>query len=155
MKKEDVKVKKLNNKGFSLVEIIIVIAIMAILTGALAPQLMKYIGKSRKSADIQVAQTIATAANIALTEENANAISTRLSDCYTGSSVFQTKIKEILGGTTGAKPKTSGYKDFLIIYDSDKGIEIYATTEITGIPTPAPPANDQLYPVVGDNFKSN
>ncbi|MDF2801615.1 MAG: prepilin-type N-terminal cleavage/methylation domain, partial [Anaerocolumna sp.] len=39
--------KKSNNKGFSLVELIIVIAIMAILSGALAPQLIKYLDKSR------------------------------------------------------------------------------------------------------------
>lgn len=35
---------KRNNKGFSLVELIIVIAIMAILAGVLAPQFVKYIG---------------------------------------------------------------------------------------------------------------
>ncbi|MBO6205612.1 MAG: prepilin-type N-terminal cleavage/methylation domain-containing protein, partial [Lachnospiraceae bacterium] len=36
-----------NNKGFSLVELIIVIAIMAILVGVMAPQLIKYIEKSK------------------------------------------------------------------------------------------------------------
>lgn len=43
--------KKMNNKGFSLVELIIVIAIMAILVGVLAPAYLKYVEKSRKSTD--------------------------------------------------------------------------------------------------------
>ncbi len=47
--------KKMNNKGFSLVELIIVIAIMAILVGVLAPQFIKYIESSRQSTDISAA----------------------------------------------------------------------------------------------------
>jgi type IV pilus assembly protein PilA len=49
---------KKNNKGFSLVELIIVIAIMAVLVGVLAPQFIKYVEQSRKSRDIQTAQEI-------------------------------------------------------------------------------------------------
>ena len=47
--------KKTNNKGFSLVELIIVIAIMAILVGVLAPQFIKYVEASRQSTDISAA----------------------------------------------------------------------------------------------------
>ena len=35
--------KKMDNRGFSLVELIIVIAIMAVLIVALAPQYLKYL----------------------------------------------------------------------------------------------------------------
>ncbi len=40
-----------SNKGFSLVELIIVIAIMAVLVGILAPQLLRYVEKSKVTAD--------------------------------------------------------------------------------------------------------
>ncbi len=50
-----------NNKGFSLVELIIVIAIMAILVGVMAPQLIKYIEKTNVSSDTQVCDTVKSA----------------------------------------------------------------------------------------------
>ncbi|MBQ9610236.1 MAG: type II secretion system protein [Lachnospiraceae bacterium] len=62
--------KKMNNKGFSLVELIIVIAIMAILAGAIAPALIRYIDKSRKSNDISSAKTIKTAVETAMANED-------------------------------------------------------------------------------------
>ncbi|MDE7130574.1 MAG: prepilin-type N-terminal cleavage/methylation domain-containing protein [Lachnospiraceae bacterium] len=43
--------KKMNNKGFSLVELIIVIAIMVVLIAVLAPQYLKYVEKSRVASD--------------------------------------------------------------------------------------------------------
>lgn len=55
------KQKSLTNKGFSLVELIIVIAIMAVLVGVLAPQFLKYVERSRKSTDVQNVASIVTA----------------------------------------------------------------------------------------------
>ena len=43
--------KKMNNKGFSLVELIIVIAIMAVLIAVLAPQYMRYVERGRLASD--------------------------------------------------------------------------------------------------------
>lgn len=40
-----------NNKGFSLIELIIVIAIMAVLVAIIAPNLTKYLGSSKKQTD--------------------------------------------------------------------------------------------------------
>lgn len=53
--------KTMGNKGFSLVELIVVIAIMAVLVGVLAPQFIRYVEKSRESTDIQNIQQIMTA----------------------------------------------------------------------------------------------
>ena len=52
---------KKNNKGFSLVELIIVIAIMAVLIGVLAPQFIKYVEQGRRSTDITNAEEIRSA----------------------------------------------------------------------------------------------
>ena len=55
-----------NNKGFSLVELIIVIAIMAILVGVMAPQLIKYIEKTKVAADTQLCDLFHSAVMYAL-----------------------------------------------------------------------------------------
>ncbi len=53
--------KQKNNKGFSLVELIVVIAIMVVLVAVLAPVFSKYIESSRRSTDVQNASSIAEA----------------------------------------------------------------------------------------------
>lgn len=50
-----------NDKGFSLIELIIVVAIMAILIMVVAPQYIKYVEKSRNATDMQNARAVVTA----------------------------------------------------------------------------------------------
>ncbi len=50
--------KKEKNKGFSLVELIIVIAIMVVVAGIIAPRLLKYLEKSKVSADLNSLESI-------------------------------------------------------------------------------------------------
>lgn len=54
--------RKKDNKGFSLVELIIVIAIMAILVGIVGTQVIPYINKSKEAKDVQLVNSYSTAA---------------------------------------------------------------------------------------------
>ena len=58
---------KADNKGFSLVELIIVIAIMAILIGAVGVQVIPYLNNAKYAKDIQILSAIGTASMVAYT----------------------------------------------------------------------------------------
>ena len=123
----------MKNKGFSLVELIIVIAIMAILAAAIAPALIRYIDKSRRGDDVQAAATINTAVTSTLANEDAyDEVATRMNgttvvasaDAHTANATFagsncatfladlnsnlgneapQIKYIKNFGGTTGSE----------------------------------------------------
>ena len=57
--------RKESNKGLSLIELIIVVAIMAVLVGVLAPMFVKYVNRARAARDINTAEEIARATNVA------------------------------------------------------------------------------------------
>ncbi len=76
-----------NNKGFSLVELIIVIAIMAILVGVMAPQLIKYIEKTNISSDTQLCDSVRTALTTATMDPDVVKEGEELADDTTGAQV--------------------------------------------------------------------
>ncbi|MBR3833639.1 MAG: type II secretion system protein [Lachnospiraceae bacterium] len=118
--------KKMNNKGFSLVELIIVIAIMAILAGAIAPALIRYIDKSRKSNDVSSCKAIKTAVETALGNESIYEYLT-----YNGSGTGVTTIKVICNQNTSSAGTTAiQISGCTAPADADANIATTAATEI-------------------------
>lgn len=131
--------KKMNNKGFSMVELIIVIAIMAILAAALAPALIKYINKSRLSTDIQTGTSIASAIQTALSNESAyddcNEISSATDfnggACFTGTHMKEEVLATIDGSKCVGKAKkdmngsTLDGKFYVVVVPTSNKVEVY------------------------------
>ena len=61
--------KKRNNKGFSLVELIVVIAVMAVLVVVLAPAYLRYVDKAKLQKDESAISEVVNAVKIAAAEE--------------------------------------------------------------------------------------
>lgn len=81
-----------NNKGFSLVELIIVIAIMAVLVGVLAPTYLQYVEKTKKSNDVSTVDSIVNAIEIAAIDPEVHATNwTSLKVTLTNSAVTFTE----------------------------------------------------------------
>lgn len=128
-----------NNKGFSLVELIIVIAIMAILIGVMAPQLIKYIEKTNVSSDTQLADTVKSAITTAMLDPAVitapgytQPSSGDLATCIASSNTeFQTAVEETLGCTATecvAKLKSKDASGINVIIANANSVHV----EITG-----------------------
>lgn len=97
--------KKKDNKGFTLVELVIVVAILAILVGVLAPQYTKYVEKSRKAADVSNLENLVTAFKTAASDGTTNI----------AADIYGIEIT-----TTGSKAgKATGIGPYTITQDTD------------------------------------
>jgi len=66
---------KENNKGFSLPELIIVIAIIAVFISILAPGYLKYVNNARVAVDIQNARELASLVDAAIAGDGGDSVS--------------------------------------------------------------------------------
>ena len=64
-----------NNKGFSLVELIIVVAVMAILVGVIAPMYLQYVAKAKRTVDARNAEEVVRAMDKYAVFEDSNSYS--------------------------------------------------------------------------------
>ena len=137
--------RKIDNKGFSLVELIIVIAIMAILIGVMTPQLMKYVERARQSKDVQAVDSVHTAIVTAMLDpavEDAPASGTydKLATLYTGTTDFVKTVKEIANESVASNIEgdsftSKAYKgSFIEITIATGGkVTCKVTSKVTGV----------------------
>ena len=112
--------KKFNNKGFSLVELIIVIAIMAILVGVLAPQFIKYIESSRQSTDISAASEYKSAVE-AYVADHGETVASDVTVTITNAGIYASVDLSDVGlagnASTLTKWKSSGWSGSTVTYN--------------------------------------
>ena len=122
------KQKKLNNKGFSLVELIIVIAIMAVLIGLLAPQFLKYVQRSKYSTDVKNGQEIATVIQTLIADNKLTTSVTTATEFKTGQAAYDAGVGDGKLLAEAPKSKVSDSNVYKVKYDVTNGkVEVYIT----------------------------
>lgn len=106
MKKKIQKYLAGEREGFSLVELIIVIAIMAILIGVVTLAVLPNIAKSKESKDISALDSLLSALNNAVASQQVSEDGTFTMKITSGVAAFP-KTKQNLGSSSDVKDKVS------------------------------------------------
>ena len=121
--------QKRNNKGFSLVELIVVIAIMIVLVAVLAPVFTKYVEQSRRATDVQNANSIAEAV---LTDAADGSLPTAAENKGTVAVTGHNKPTAIKSDVVTKGNAVSKGATFTYIYDADaNSVKVYVTGDTT------------------------
>lgn len=131
---------KKKKKGFTLIELIIVIAIIAIISAIAIPKLLNSKDDANKKADMANAKTIANAAAVELTNDKLT-LPAKNADgtAGTSSSKIDTTAPTTNGGIVALglqsipKPKTATSSDFYIVIGSDSSIKVTIGTGATAV----------------------
>jgi len=139
-----------DEKGFTLIELIIVIAILAVIVAIAVPNIMGAVNNSRKTADVSNAKILADAvATVRATyDEYANVSETFTVDSSgvddgDATSDYDTKVQGQLQHVP--VPKYNGETEFTVRVRSNGEIMVYAGSGTSD-------AKKQLYPVIGDDY---
>lgn len=149
--------KKLNKKGFTLVELVVVIAIIGILAGFAVPKFLGFQESARLNSDVSTAKQIADITSvlvsqdkIALPDSTAKTKSITIKSTTVASDATDAKDEEKIvakmQNVPTLKSKNGKTKDIVLVIDENGTIKVYgnAKTDET---------KDILYPTQGDNFK--
>ena len=115
------------NAGFSLVELVIVIAIMAVLIGVLAPMFLRHVRNARMSTDIKNGQEIGTVMRTAITEGKLTG-SAEKEELKSGTNIYKAVILDdgMMEMPQIRTSKTGVNKKWYISYNDESGdITVY------------------------------
>lgn len=116
------------NKGFSLIELIIVVAIMAVLIAVIVPFFTKYVAKSKRTVDVNNAESFIRGARVVLINHE---LDTRYDGVHYSGAVAWNKssrfnkdnpqtLLDYFASELGELPLSKAYPDYFWIFEYDQ-----------------------------------